>query len=75
MMAQHRMLAWVFSGSGPVLLKKLYFCNFSRGGGGGGPDPLSPYFGSAHEQNIALNMLKQLKVYTKYTWQLNFLTM
>ena len=30
----------IFRGSRPVLLKKLYFCDFS--GGGGGPDPLSP---------------------------------
>ena len=33
------MLAWFFGGSGPVLLKILYLCDFS---GGGGPDPLSP---------------------------------
>ena len=39
MMAQLWMLAWFYRGSGPVLLKKLYFYDFS---GGGGPDPLSP---------------------------------
>ena len=33
----------IFQASGPVLLKKLYFCDFP----GEGPDPLSPS-GSAH---------------------------
>ena len=50
MLARHVMLAWyMFSfstGSGPVLIKKLYFCDFpgggGGGGGGGGPDPLPP---------------------------------
>ena len=31
------MLAWFFRGSGPVLLKNLYFCDFS--GGSRPPDP------------------------------------
>ena len=37
------MLAWFFRGSGPVLLKILYLCDFS-GGGGSGPSvpPLDP---------------------------------
>ena len=34
-------------GSGPVMLKKPYFCDFL-----GGPDPLSPS-GSAHDSYLA----------------------
>ena len=35
------MLAWFFRGSGPVLLKKLYLCDFS-GGSEPPPPPLDP---------------------------------
>ena len=31
-----------FRGSGPVLFKETLYCNF-LGGGGGGPNPLSPH--------------------------------
>ena len=40
MLAQHRMLAWFFRGSGPVLLRNpIFFVFFFRVGG---PDPLPP---------------------------------
>ena len=47
-MAEHWMLAWFFRGSGPVLLKTLYFCNFSEVGGGGGGRTPCPLSESAH---------------------------
>ena len=37
----------IFMGSGPVLLKSLYFCDFS--GGVGGPDRMYPASASTRE--------------------------
>ena len=53
MLAQHRMLAWFFRGSGPVLLRNPIFFVFFRVGG---PDPLPPPpFESAHSVQLEIH--------------------